>query len=770
MSTEFTLTRRDFVKVGGVLFVSVSLPAAIVDSPVEAAGTLDATQLKSWLEIHADGTILARTGKTETGTSMSAFYAQVIAEELDVPATSVSLVMGHTDETPDGGWSASFLGGAGNLRKVAAYTRQALLGLAATKLGVPAADLAVVNGVVSGGGKSVSYGALVKGQQLDLKIPVAGSLPRIDPNDLIGITGIMGLTVTGNPPTKPIVQYTEIGKSHPRPGIHDIVIGKGVYSSDIRLPGMLHARMVRPPTIGSRLISTDKLDRTKFPTAEVVVYGNLVAVVSPNEWEAVQAALAVARNTQWAPASSTLPGSDHVIRALHGATWTPAGKRGDATKVDAALAGAAKVISATYEQAYVRHAPIGGFVALADVKADGSVTIYSQTSQSQGARANLANTLGVPIEQVTIRCAQGPGQYGRTTFGGDGAMADAAILSKRLGKPVRVQWTLPEDLAWSSVSPAWYADVKAGLDARGNLVALKSDWYSPHENDARMLGAILAGMPTLSPRPGSQYGAVQSVWPYDTVPAFEQVFFTDNLGENATTGGLRGNIMRTPKQRQQNTALEAMITEAAAAAGADPIEFRIRHTTNHAYIGVLKDVARASGWTPRPSPNPNGSRTGTREVTGRGVGVVIRHGSPWVTVAEVAVTPSTGVVRLVNLTVGVDVGKVLNPRHLTSMLQGGAVMGIGEALFEEVTFDTQKVTSTDWSRYRIPRMQDIPEIKTVFTSRNDRGINGGGEAANAATPPAIMAAFFDATGVMPRRIPLQSTYVKSLLAEVEASA
>lgn len=761
-----TLTRRGFVKVGGALFVGVAMCPERAAGAVETHGgpvtTLDPTTLRSWLEIHEDGTIVARTGKTETGTSASAFYIQAIAEELDVDPANITLIMGHTDETPDGGYSAGFLGGVNNQKKVAAYTRQALLGLASTKLGVPAANLTVAKGVVSGGGKRVSYAELVKGQQLDLQIPVGGSLAKLDPKDPIGITNLGGINVTGNPPMKKIDEYKVVGQSHERPLIRDIVMGKGVYSGDVVVPGMLHARMVRPATIGSTLISAGKLDRAKFPGAEVVTKGNLVAVVSPNEWEAVSGALAIAVDTKWTPWSG-LPGSDNLMKTLHTTQWTSVGKRGDMAKADAALAGAAKVISATYEQPYVRHAPMGAYVATADVKADGSITVWSQSSQAQGARANLANTMGVPVEKVTIRWAQGPGQYGRTTNGGDGAMADAAILSKLLGKPVRVQWTMPEDLMWSTVSPAWYADVKVGLDAKGNLVAFKSDWYSPHENEARMLGAILAGMPTVSPLVGTTYGAISTVWPYDKAPAFEQAYHCPNIANEAAGGGLRGNIMRTPWQRQQNFALEGIITEAAAAAGADPVEFRLRHTTNAAYAGVLKAVAEAHGYTPRPSPNPKASRSGSKPVTGRGVGVVIRSGAPWVAIADVKVTPDTGVVKLTGLTVGIDVGKVMNPRHLKSMLQGGAVMGVGEALFEEVTFDTGKVTSNDWTKYRIPRMAEIPEIKTVFTSRNDRGINGGGEAANTVTPPAIAAAFFDATGVMPRRIPLTPAYVKSLL-------
>jgi CO/xanthine dehydrogenase Mo-binding subunit len=494
----------------------------------------------------------------------------------------------------------------------------------------------------------------------------------------------------------------------------------------------------------------------------VVTKGQLVAVVSPTEWEAVQAAQAVAADTKWT-AWSGLPGSDNIIKTLHGANWTLAGKRGDSAKVEGALANAAKVVSATYEQPYVRHAPIGAFVATADAKPDGSITIWSQTSQPQGARANIANTLGIPFEKVIIRWAQGAGQYGRTTYGGDGAMADAAILSTLLGKPVRVQWTLPEDLAWSSVSPAWYGNVTAGLDAHGNLVALKSDWFAPHMNDARMLGGVLAGLPTLSPGVSAPFQAIATVWPYDKAVCYEQVFSTENLANSAATGGLRGNIMRTPQHRQPNYAIEGIVTEAAAAAATDPIEFRLRHTTNQAYIGVLKAVADAHGWKSRPSPSPGATRAGSTPVAGRGVGVIHRSGGIWAAIADVEVTPSTGLVKLTALTVGVDVGKVMNPRHLTSMMQGGAVMGVGEALFEEVTFDSGKVTSTDWTKYRIPRMAEIPDIKTVFVSRNDRGINGGGEAANAAAPVAIMAAFFDATGVHPRRIPLTPQYVKALL-------
>ena len=767
MSGEWTLTRRDFIKVGGVLAASVVVPSALGAPRVGTDTTLDPSSLMSWLEIHADGSIIARTGKTETGTSASAFYAQVIAEELDVPAASVSLIMGHTDETPDGGFSAGFLYGVTNLKKVAAYTRQALMRLAAAKLDVPEEKLTVKDGVMSGEGAQVGYGDLVKGQQLDLTISVDGAMPTIDPTSAVGMAGLLGISVMEDPPTKAVANYKVVGTSYGRPGIRDVVMGKPVYSGDVVLPGMWHARMVRPSTLGSTLQSIGTLDRSRFPTAEVVVKESFVAVVSPNEWEAVQAARIVARTTRWTSWSG-LPSTDNLTEVLRAAEWTLVGRKGEPAKVNAALASATRIVSATYEGPYVRCAPIGAYVAVADVSADGMVTIWAQSAHPQGARANIANTLGVPFDNVTIRWAEGAGQYGRTTLGGDGAMADAAILSQLLGKPVRVEWTIAEDLTWSSVSPPWYAEVQVGLDPRGNMVAFKSDWYAGHENDARMLGAILAGMPTLTPGPAQAYGAaLATVWPYDKTPALEQAFFTDNIANTAAAGGLRGNMMRTPQQRQQNVALEGIITEAAAAAGTDQVEFRLRHTTDTAFAGVLKAVAEAHGWEPRPSPNPAAGRAGSTPVAGRGVGVVLRSGAPWVAMADVEITPSTGGVRLTAFTVGIDVGKVMNPRHLKSMLEGGVVMGIGEALFEEVTFDRSKVTSDNWNRYRIPHMKDIPDIKTVFMSRDDRGIHGGGEAANAVAPPAIMAAFFDATGVMPRRTPLKREYVLSLLASVD---
>jgi CO/xanthine dehydrogenase Mo-binding subunit len=755
------LTRRGFVHIGGALFVSLAIPPGLRVKAAESPTSLDPAMLASWLEIRSDNTILMRTGRTETGTGMSAFYAQMAAEELSVRPEAITLILGDTDKTPDGGYSAGFLYGATNIRKVAAYTYQALLGLAAAKLGVPASGLTVTDGVVSGGGTSIGYGQLVQGQHLDLKIPVSGKPVTIDPSQGTGLAGLDGFVVTGDPPMKAMSQFRVIGTSYPVPGIPGKVTGKTQWSCDVTLPGMLFATMVRPATLGSTLISTGAVDKKRFPTAEVVRKGNLVAVVSPNEWEAVSAARSVAAGTKWT-AWSGLPGSENMTKTLREYQWgQPSESRGNAADVTAALASAPKTISATYEQPYVRHAPLGPYVAVADVRGDGSVTVWTHSSHSQGLRAQIANTLGTPAEKVVVRWLEHAGQYGRTTFGGDGAEGDAVILSQLTGKPVRVQWNLQEDLAWSTVSPAWVADLKAAFDANGRLSAVHSASFSPHMLDARLLGAILAGMPCTTSKTG---GWVATEWPYDRIQnRLEQAYGRPNLGAESATGGLRGNIMRTPAQRQQNFALESLINEAAASAGADAIQFRIGHTTDQRLIDILNATAKAAGWEQRPSPHAGARRTGTAPVTGRGVSIIVRSNAYWVGIAEVAVTPATGAVQVTKFTIGLECGKIINPRQLDRCMKSGLVMGLSEALKEEVTFDTGKVTSTDWSRYKILTMQEMPEIKTVQLSRDDKGFGTGGEAANAVGPPAVAAALFDATGVPPRRIPLTPAYVASLL-------
>jgi CO/xanthine dehydrogenase Mo-binding subunit len=534
---------------------------------------------------------------------------------------------------------------------------------------------------------------------------------------------------------------------------------------------MLHARMVRPATLGSTLLSAGTVDRTRFPTAEVVTKGSVVAVVSPNEWEAVAAARAVAAQTTWT-AWSGLPGSGALTQVIK-TSRKPSASRGDAATTEAALAAAATTVSATYEQPFVKHAPIGAFLAVAHAQPDGFLTVWTHSAQSQGLRAHLAHVFDLPLEKVTVRWLEGAGQYGRTTLGGDGAEADAVILSQLLGAPVRVQWSVQEDLAWSGQSPAWVADGKIAVDAGGRIQAIQTDFYSAPTGDARMVGAVLAGLPDLPVGTGAAPASFfhnGELWShieprlYDIPSALHRSYGMPRLGSDAPSGiGLRGQIFRTPGQRQHIFVLESLINEAAAAAGRDPIEFRIANTRDQRLIDILRKTAGAARWSARPSPGPDARRTGSRPVTGRGVCFLYRSGTYWAAIAEVEVTPSTGVVKVTKVTAGVDPGKIINPLDLQRNLEGGIVMGVSETMVEELAFDREKITSTDWSRYPILTMADSPEIQVVTISRDDEGFGAAGEAPNALAGPAIAAAIFDATGVQPRRTPFRPEYIRELL-------
>ncbi len=767
-----TLTRRQLMTGGGALLVGFGVVGAgLTKKSVKAAGTrnsLDATLPGSWIEIHPDNSILIRTGKSDfgQGTTFTA-YRQIVAEELSARFEDITtVVMGDTDRTPDGSGAFDFLGrGTPNIRKAAAYTYQALLDVASDRLGVPKSELSTKDGVVSARGKSMTYGELVKGQQLKLTIPVAGTL-----------TDLSGLAVTGHPPMKPVSQYTIIGKSYKNSVITSKVTARETWATDVRLPNMLHARMVHPKTLGSTLISAGEVDRTRFPSAQVIVKGNLVGVVAPTEWEAIRAAQQVAGATKWTDWKG-LPGNANLHKHLREESdWkstrvTKSDKsRGD---VPAAIAGASKKLSATYEMPFMKHAPLGPTMALADVRSDGAVFIYTHNQNPQALRGEIAKMLGTTIDNVVVRSFAGPGHYGRSNGGNAGAEDEAVILSKAVGHPVRVQWMRPEDFQWSTQSPAAFSDIEIGLDAKGKIAAYQVDHYMPAMQDDRPVGAVLAGMPTMAaPNEkalfiGSTTNGMSDPWVYDGVAVLaERGHGTYQVGQKASplAVGLRDHSMRTPGQFQQNFPREAAISEAAALAGADAIQFRIDHAREDRVVGVLKAVREASGWETRPSPHPNAVANGAAPVRGRGVSVMLRSGTYWACVCEIVVRPDSGAIKVEKYTIAVDPGIVVNPMQLKRQVEGGAVMGISHALLEEARFDESGITSRDWFTYPILKMADIPEIKVVMLNKPEVGAYGGGsEAANALAAPAIVAAFFDATGKVARRLPLKAEYLKSLL-------
>jgi len=764
-----TLSRATFVKGTGALVVAVSLSGATLGSAAAAKNEVDAATLEGWLTINADNTITIRTGKFEFGQgSASAAYSQIVAEELNVPYSAITnVIMGDTDRTPDGGTGAGFLGtGATNLKKVAAFTYQALLGLASTQLGVPTGNLTVTNGVVSGGGKTVTYGDLVKNQVLKLTIPITG-------------TPLNGVTVGGTPPTKPISQYTVVGTSQPMPTIPPIVTGQATYVANMRLPGLLNARIVRPKTFGSTLVSVGKLDKKAWPTAQVVVKGNLVAVLSPNEWEAIGAAAILAGSTKWSDWEG-LPGSGNLYTALRSRDYTAATQTLGQNKgaAGSALATAAKRMSATYMRPYLKHGPIGPSVAVADVRKDGTAYIWAHTQYPQHLRKMLASTLETSPDNVVVRVLDGSGHYGRSNPGPDGAEADAAILSREVGKPVKVQWMRQEDMTWSTSTFPQLADIQVGLDASGNMTAFQADYHQTGRYDGRGLGGLLAGLPPGALEDGtpkipqsaghfSWVAPVSTQWAYEKVPnVLENGFNAAPLGqvESPYMVGMRIHSMRTPVQREQNFAMEGMINEVAAAVGVDPIEYRMRHTADQRLLDVFAKLKAVHGWETRPSPNPAKPANGSI-VTGRGMGVMIRSNGRWAAAANVTVNLKTGKVTVDRYTVVLDPGIVINPLQLTRITEGGTVQGISEVMKEAVTFDRGTIISDDWVKYPIVRFSDIPEIHVELINNPSVGTyNGAGEGSNALPYVAIPGAFLDATGKFPRTLPLRPANVRALLA------
>lgn len=762
------LSRRAFLGASGSLAAIMVLGPRLVAAAdtAEAITTLDATRPSNWIEINADGTFLIRTGKCDFGqSSIYTAYRQIVAEELCVPVAAITKVIsGDTDRTPDGGGTFGLLrSNVLNLRKAAAYTREAVLELAAQRLQVERFAVSVENGVISAGGKQTSYGEIVAGQDLLLEIPVEGEL-----------AGFMGLQVTGEPPLKDPAQYTIIGQPVKNPLTLAKVSGEAVWVSDVKLPGMLHARVIHPATLGSTLISAGALDSARFPNSKVITIANLLAVVSPDEWEAVKAAQAVSAGTKWTPWQG-LPGSDKLEQHLREKVdWTEiAPLPGGANKGDVAVE-TASVHAASYFVPYHKHAPIGPTVSLADVQPDGTVTVHTHTQNPQYLRSLIAKMLGQGDDTVVIRTYPGPGHFGRSNGGNAGSEDEAVLLSRELGVPVRVQWMRPDDMQWSTQSSAMLSDIRIGLDASGRIASYEAVHSGPPMQDDRPIGAVLAGMPTILPpapdNPSFIHTASMFIadgWSYEAVANVSETgrgTFQIGQRESPIAVGLRDHSMRTPIQYQQNFPREAAISEAAALAGADALQFRIDHVSDPRYKAVLERLRTEAGWDARPSPAATARANGSEAVRGRGVSIMLREDGYWACAAHLAVTPETGVVKVERMTLVCDPGIVVNPLQLKRQVEAACLMGVSQALHEEVAFDLGSITSSNWAFYPILNMANVPEMKIVLAPFPGAKVYGqGSESANALAAGAIAGAFFDATGKPARRIPLRPEYVKAML-------
>jgi nicotinate dehydrogenase subunit B len=655
------------------------------------------------------------------------------------------MVMGDTALTVNHGASNASDGislGARPLRHAAAEARRVLLDLASKRLGVPAAQLTVDNGVVSVSAdptKKVAYGSLLEDRRFNVVLKVTGE-------------DSLALDVAGQAQPKDPSQYKVVGQSLPAPEIPQMVTATWPRVHNVRLPGMLHARLVLPPTVGAHLVAANE----RTPVADVVRVvkaGDFVAVVATTEWAAIRGAQQV--DVTWSH-PATFPGNDEVYRYLRTApTQTEFPQRvvkktGD---VDAAVASAAKVFTAEYHYPAQNHGMIGPSCGVADVRGN-EATVYAGTQDPDETRSSIATLLDIPVQNVRVIPLEPSGCYGRLNI--DDATVAAAYLSKQLGKPVRVQLTRGQEHTWEPVYPPSTFSLRAAVDASGQVIAWdQQEWsWSWVENELPSMliprGAIAGTAPVLFRPPG---GGDFSSYPFDNLRI---------LG-NTVKPLLRGTQMRSPGRIQANFASEQFMDEMAAAAKQDPIAFRLRHKPDERATAVINEVAKLSGWQSRPSPGPD-AHGSSRIARGRGIALVSSQKGTYVaTVAEVAVDRQTGNVRVEKMTVAVDAGLIINPGGMRSQVEGATIFATSRALKEEVTYDRARVTSEDWLTYPILRFTETPDLQISLINRTNIAPGGIGEPPNTTPPAAIGNAIYDAVGVRLREVPFTPRRVKAAL-------
>ncbi len=782
-------SRRNFLKGSGLFVVSLSAAAvaegsmlsAATASPagaaVDAAGPYpdpDFHKLDSWIIIHADNTATFYVGKTDGGQGTGTAFRQMMADELDMPFDKTDLIMGRTDITVDqggSGGSTSIERDGKPMRRVAAEAKRCLMEMAAAKFGVPVSELSVrestivVNGDSS---KRVTYGELIGGKQFN-----------------VTLTGKDINLTTGVAQVKPVQELKLVGKPFPRYDIPPKVDGSLKWAVDAKVPGMLHARNVKPPVAGAKLVSVDESSVKNIPGfVKVLSKGNYVAVVCEREEQAIKASREL--KAEWKkPATSPFPASEDLFKYMREATpaSTTVSRVGDPDVIgdpDGALAGAAKVIEAEYEIPFQGHTAIGPAHAMAD-PSNGQMTIWSNDMKSYGMRTGVAKFLEMPRDRVRVMWQDGPQLYGRTAA--DDAGFEAAYLAKELGRPVRVQWMRHEETAWDVKGPAFTIKMRGGLDARGNLIALEykartMDYNHIGYNDPdTVLIAQLMGRRPTAPAPG---GATPPDEMY-SIPHRRRT--TDVIAlPMVWETPLRVGNLRDPNGPQTTFAGESFIDELASAAKADPVEFRLRLLTASTEddsgfrrarsIATIKAAAKEYGWDARPSPQPRG--TGS-VVTGRGISYAFRGLTVIATVAEVEVNRDTGHVWVKRLVCAHDCGLVVNPLALQRTIEGNLLYGLSRTLHEEVQFDTEKVTSVDWVSHPTLRHADAPaKIEVVFVNgdpnpnRPDLPSYGAGEASCRPVMAAVANAIFDATGVRVRRVPFRDSRVLATLKAAKA--
>jgi nicotinate dehydrogenase subunit B len=728
-------SRRDFLKSSGALVVVFSAASPLADAAAKKSAapvkTVATDQVDGFIAIDAKGNVTVFSGKVDLGTGVQTALSQMAAEELCVPLEKVTLIQGDTALTPDQGitWgSLSIQAGGMQIRQACATAREALLERAADRLKIAKKDVYAKDGqvVVLGSERAISYSELVGGKHFEMKV---------DPKA----------------PTKSPTTYTIVGKSVPRFDIPDKVTGRFTYMQDFRLKGMLHARVVHPAAIKAVLQSVDEGAAKQVPGYVATVRkGNFVAAVASTEWSAIRAADAL--KTSWSdwrglPEKAKLWDYVRKSKVVKKEELQKAGNSAEA------MQSAARRLSATYDFAVHTHGSIGPSCAVADYQ-DGKLRVWTASQGTHTLRKQLANMLGMKPEDVRCTYLEGAGCYGRN--GHEDAAADAALLARELGKPVRVQWSRADEHGWDPKGPPTLLEHRAALDSSGNLVAWEGELFAPDRSKpfaVTLTTAEHAGLPRDDAFPGNIHQGMAI--PY----AVPNIMSTAHwLAETP----FRPSWIRTPGRMQNTYANECFMDECAAAANADPVEYRRRYLMKDARgLELLDRLVKLANWEPRKAP----SRQAGDIAKGRGVSYIkYELVRTYVgVVADVTVNRKTGKVTVNRFYVAHDCGQIINPDGLKNQIEGNIIQTVSRALIEDLQWDNSRVTSLDWKSYPILTFADVPDVVMDLIDRPNERPWGAGEPAAAVVPSAISNAIYDAVGVRMRSVPFTPDKIMAAL-------
>ena len=738
MNGPMTPDRRQVLAGGGALIVSFSIPDAFAQehaaagAPKPPGSLAKSPYLDAWIRIDADG-ITVFTGKAELGQGFKTAFQQIAAEELDVPFASLKVITADTLLTADEGYTAGsqstqYSGTA--IQNAAAQVREILVVEAARRFNLPVENLRTQDGaVVAPDGQRLGYGELVAGDMLHVQAQPKSKLK--------------------NPAT-----YKVMGQPVPRVDIPAKVTGGQAYVQDMRLPSMLHARIVRPPSYDAQLTECDTSAVEKLPGfVKVVRDGNFLAVVAQKEFQAIKAMKALSAAVKWKETPG-LPKQDDLLRVLTSL------KSNDTTifqQSDPSAIGQ-KTIEATYTRPYQSHGSIGPSCAVAQLVGD-AMTVWTHTQGVYPDRQGIAEMLKVPLESVRLIHVEGSGCYGHN--GADDAAADAALIARALpGVPVRLQWMREQEHAWEPFGPAMVTKLKASLDGNGRIVDWNFDvWTNTHSMRPGGAGSMLAAqhmaepfaVPEPKPLPLPAGGGDRNAIPIYKFPNAHVVHhFIPSMP-------VRISAMRALGAYHNVFSIESFMNELAELAGTDPVEFRLKHLEDKRGRDVIERAAKEFGWQNGQKPPPD-----------RGYGFAFARykslAAYCAIASEVEVNRETGRPRLVRAVAAVDSGQVVNPDGLTNQIEGAIMQSMSWTLYEAVTFDDTRITSIDWQTYPILRFDAVPEkIDVHIINRPGLPFLGSGETGQGPAAASIANALANATGKRLRDLPLTRQKIKDAI-------